>query len=290
MDLTCCPGWKVGMLGSMVFVGWFVTLPWLPRISDMYSRKWVFTAGMIIDWFLFIVMFFTTRIEWMIVVTFVFGLATTIRVNVGFVYMMELMPKRNQSFYASTYNTFEGAILLLATLYFWFVSRHWIYFTLIGFGLSTWNVIAIQFVPESPRLLIELQRLNEAKVCLERIAKWNKVPITIDIEIFRKKVREEGESKTGLPLKFWMKQRPIVINLLSMAVIWLCCSFNFYLIQFLLTSFDQVYLSTIFSCISDMTAYATGGLIFKYLGVKKTQILGCSIALLGGAMILSFGL
>ena len=83
------------MLGSMVFVGWFVTLSWVPRISDMYSRKWVFTVGMIIDWLLFIAMFLTTRIDWMIVVTFVFGLATTIRVNVGFVYMMELMPKRN---------------------------------------------------------------------------------------------------------------------------------------------------------------------------------------------------
>ena len=67
---------------------------------------------MVLDWCMFIVMFFTTSINWMIVVMFMFGMATTIRVNVGFVYMMELMPKRNQSFYSSAYNTFEGTILL----------------------------------------------------------------------------------------------------------------------------------------------------------------------------------
>mmetsp|Transcript_40669 Transcript_40669/g.53345 ORF Transcript_40669/g.53345 Transcript_40669/m.53345 type:complete len:141 (+) Transcript_40669:476-898(+) len=140
----------------MVFIGWVITLAFVPRLSDKYNRKKIFLAGMYIDWLLFIAMFFTTSLDLMIVVTFLFGLATTIRVNVGFVYMMELMPRRLQSNYASAYNTMEGSILLLATLYFWFISRHWIYFTLFGFALATWNVITCTFfVPESPRLLIE---------------------------------------------------------------------------------------------------------------------------------------
>ena len=50
----------------------------------------------------------------------------------------------------------EGSILMLATFYFWFVSNHWFYFSLIGFVLSTWNCISVTFfLPESPRLLIE---------------------------------------------------------------------------------------------------------------------------------------
>ena len=39
LDLTCCPGWKIGMMGSVIFIGWFITLPWLPRLSDKYGRK-----------------------------------------------------------------------------------------------------------------------------------------------------------------------------------------------------------------------------------------------------------
>lgn len=79
-------------------------------------------------------------------------------------------------------------------------------------------------------------------------------------------------------------------NLIVMTLIWLTCSFNFYLIQFLLTSFNQVYISTIFSCVSDMVGYSTGGLIFAQLGVKKTQLLGFSIATIGGLIILFVGL
>ena len=75
-----------------------------------------------------------------------------------------------------------------------------------------------------------------------------------------------------------------------MTIVWLCCSFNFYLIQFLFTSFEQVYTTAIVSCVSDVVAYASGGLFVNCLGIKKTQILGCSIALLGGVTILAFGL
>lgn len=79
-------------------------------------------------------------------------------------------------------------------------------------------------------------------------------------------------------------------NLLVMSFVWLTTSFNFYLIQFLLTSFDQVYVSTIFSCLSDIIGYGSGGILFKYMGIRKTQILGFSIASLGGVIILIFGL
>ena len=154
------------MLGSVVFIGWVLTLPWVPRLSDMYSRKKIFIIGMVMDWLMFVAMFFAKSINWMIVITFVFGLMTTIRVNVGFVYMMELMPKRKQTFYATIYNIVEGTCLLYGTVYFWFISKDWIYFTSIGFVFQTFNIITVWFLPESPRLLIELKRFDEAEIAL----------------------------------------------------------------------------------------------------------------------------
>lgn len=155
LDLTCEPGWKVGMLGATVFIGWCVTLPWLPRLSDVYSRKYFFMGGMVVDLLLYIALFLTKSLDWMIVVTTCFGLVTTARCNIGFVYMMELLPRRLQSNYSAGYNIIEGSVLLLGTFYFWFVCKDWIYFTLVGFVAQIWSVIAIQFLPESPRLLIE---------------------------------------------------------------------------------------------------------------------------------------
>ena len=49
-------------------------------------------------------------------------------------------------------------------------------------------------------------------------------------------------------------------------------------------------MASIFSCIADMMGYTSGGFIFKLLGVKKTQLLGQTIALAGALMLLFVGL
>ena len=38
LDLMCIPPWKVGMLGTVYFIGWAITLLWLPRFGDKFGR------------------------------------------------------------------------------------------------------------------------------------------------------------------------------------------------------------------------------------------------------------
>ena len=86
-----------------------------------------------------------------------------------------------QSSYTAAYNTLESVVLPIGTLYFWFISNHWLYFTLFGFVLSTLNIISCYFfVPESPRLLIEQQRFQEARISLQRIANFNGVKLNFN--------------------------------------------------------------------------------------------------------------
>jgi len=47
-----------------------------------------------------------------------------------------------------------------------------------------------------------------------------------------------------------------------MCFIWLSTSFNFYLIQFLINTFDQVYESALGSATSEVLAYAFAGLLY----------------------------
>ena len=104
----CAPKWKIGMIGSMYFLGWFITLPWLPRLSDKYSRKKIVYMGMIANWIMFIVMYFTTTIDWMLLNMLIIGMLTTIRISIFFVYFMELLPKRFQSLYSSMLNASDS--------------------------------------------------------------------------------------------------------------------------------------------------------------------------------------
>lgn len=53
-----------------------------------------------------------------------------------------------------------------------------------------------------------------------------------------------------------------------MCVVWLLTSFNYYLIQFLVNTFEQIYTTAIFSSISEMIGIVAGGALFNAFGVK----------------------
>ena len=170
----CEPSWKVGSLGSAFFLGWCCTMLWLPRLSDKHGRWKMFTAGMIIDTVLYTTLLWARNLNVMIAVMFAFGLITSIRLNVGFTYLMELVPKNKHVIVGTCWCLGEGCIYLLATIYFYKVSKDWHILALIGYLMQVMALLGSFLLPESPALLMELGRHEEAKDSLEKIAQWNK--------------------------------------------------------------------------------------------------------------------
>lgn len=75
-----------------------------------------------------------------------------------------------------------------------------------------------------------------------------------------------------------------------MCMVWLITSFNYYLIQFLVNTFDQIYTTAIFSSCSEMVGIVAGGALFERLGIKASLCLSFSIALFGACLLLVYGL
>ena len=48
-DLLCEPKYKVGLFGSMYFIGVISTLLFVPAIADKCGRKWVFTVTILLS-------------------------------------------------------------------------------------------------------------------------------------------------------------------------------------------------------------------------------------------------
>ena len=95
LDLACEPQWHVGMIGMMFFLGWVFTLPWVPRLADKYGRKYVYLVGMTLNIFVMVGIMFVRSIDTLILLSFLNGCCNSFRVQIGFIFMMEMMPLAN---------------------------------------------------------------------------------------------------------------------------------------------------------------------------------------------------
>ena len=84
---------------------------------------------------------------------------------------MELTPEDKQVYVAGIYSCWDSCLtILIATLYFRFVSSQWIWEALFGYILQIICVLLVWLLPESPKFLVELNRLDEAEIAMRRIA------------------------------------------------------------------------------------------------------------------------
>ena len=68
------------------------------------------------------------------------------------------------------FQSLNSSIYLFATLYFWFLDKDTENFAFVGYILQITSVLLICFIPESPVVLIEQNRMNEGQKSIERIA------------------------------------------------------------------------------------------------------------------------
>ena len=74
---------------------------------------------MVIQLFLYVGLLITKHLAVMISIWFLFGFLSSARMQIGYNYLMELMPKKAQTPVTSIWNIQEGMIYVFAVIYFW---------------------------------------------------------------------------------------------------------------------------------------------------------------------------
>ena len=127
LNLTCASKFHKGALGSAFFFGWVLTLLWMPRLGDILGRSLLYRITVFVDLLMFLAVFFIKRWVPMIVVLTVIGAFTSIRYNIGYVYLLEFFPKESRPIVGSCQGILRGLIALALALYFWKINKNWIF-------------------------------------------------------------------------------------------------------------------------------------------------------------------
>ena len=156
------------------------------------------------------------------------------------------------------------------------------------------------WLPESPKWLLAQGRFNELRDVMAKIAFVNGHELNfaefmtrLDVLDRAKKSAKSGSGATDEQqnsLMYYLRQKRILQNLAIMAVVWLATSFNYYLIMYLVNTFDRVYQSGIMSSMSEILAILVSGIIYRHVGIRGSISLAFGLALLGGAIIIFYGL
>ena len=74
------------------FIGWAIALLFLPRLADVYGRKKIFMVSIFMMITVMTVIFVATSLNVMIAAFFALGVASSVKVAVGYNYMIEFAP------------------------------------------------------------------------------------------------------------------------------------------------------------------------------------------------------
>ena len=92
MNLACISKGEIGLIGSMQFVGWALASTFLPRLADMYGRKYVFLFSLLLQLLSMAATFFSENSKLTTGIMFFLGFSGVGRCSICFLWLMELLP------------------------------------------------------------------------------------------------------------------------------------------------------------------------------------------------------
>ena len=106
LDLTCASKFRIDVLIWAWFIGIAITALWVPRLADKKSRKLYQGFSVGFDFCMYTILLFAESYALMVFVLFCMGLTNPLRVQIGWVYLLELVSTDYQTMVGTIYAIF----------------------------------------------------------------------------------------------------------------------------------------------------------------------------------------
>ena len=125
LDLACKSKQAVGFIGSAYFIGVMISMLTLPRLSDLYGRKWIILLCSIAQ---FLVVFWLLAMSTLgecYACFIIYGLGFGGTISINTLYTQEFLQKKHRALTITVAQMIKGTIVALLVLYFLFITKNW---------------------------------------------------------------------------------------------------------------------------------------------------------------------
>ncbi|XP_068187528.1 organic cation/carnitine transporter 2-like [Antennarius striatus] len=274
-DLVCSEQWKQPFTSTVFFLGVLFGSFVSGQISDRFGRKPVLIACMIAQELFNIVQSFSPTWTVFCILYFITGFSHTSNYIAAFVLGAEILTGHVRVLFSSVGINCGFAIGYMSLSLFAYFIRDWKH---LLYATSVPGLVFIPIwwlIPESPRWLLSVGRVDEAEATVRKIAKFNKVDAPL--LIFNDFITKDQETKT-LPNKHYnvfhlVKTRTIRDTTIIVCVVWFSIRIGYYGLSLNTSQLHaDPYISSFLSAVVEIPAYVCMWLALKYMTRRVTVI------------------
>ena len=107
--MECVDTSRIGIIGSLFFLGFVIGAGFLLRLADIHGRKPMLLLSLLGSLFFGIGYLFVTNIYHIYILTFINGMVSSVRISVSYMYELEMVPekmKKNINLLSGTADSF----------------------------------------------------------------------------------------------------------------------------------------------------------------------------------------
>ncbi|CAI2360036.1 unnamed protein product [Moneuplotes crassus] len=308
LELYCYSDFMIGLLGSVVFIG-FALGGIVLKQSDTFGRKKIILSGYILACVCSIILYFCKNM-YVIYVTLFFSGFSFYKDFCLYIYLLEITPQKYQVYVGSVFQSCAAVLSVIPVCLFLILGGENLQdmFT-VGLALSMVSPIMTFFIPESPKYLYEKKMYPELRETLSSISATNRVEmgqyyvkgeVSLEsmelqdrkfVKLNPKTSREISVSpssnqiseslqtplinhhKEEFSIVMYLKEKTRLINFISVVICFCIISFNYYEISFALKYIDgDIYINLLSTCISETLGNFSGSIIQKYFGSRLGMV------------------
>lgn len=177
LEIACkpYPQKAVSYIATIALLGLGISCLFLPRLGDIYGRKPIYIFALMLQMAVYVLACIVTTLKGIYIVAAFLGPCVIGRMACGFLLLMELVPKKYQTWVGTALMVSEGASQIIWTIYFVTISKNAFFFVYFTVFLNFIAAVGAFYIVESPRYLFGMEKFDICRTVLNTIAKRNGV-------------------------------------------------------------------------------------------------------------------